>query len=313
MNREATLEAVDKRVQELPLGDSSVFRIITLLNDPESNFEQIVARLSPGLAARFLHIANTAFSGRKVRSIAYAVKLLGYKKMKDVLTTSILMDHFTTQIEGFNLDKFVKQAHFCTVVARALATMLDFNRFENLFTVAMLQNIGKLVIAVYFKDELKRIVALKTNEGRTSCEAENNVLGMRHGEIGAVLLERLNIPADICEAVRYHDSPTGADLPHPSDSDLPYIAREATRIVGCFSLPEGLEPEELTSRLTFAVENGKEGCREYLKANLRDKGYAQIFPSLLEYASQRLYRDLKQHLHERTVPTNGTTAGDYIL
>ena len=63
MNRQATIETVEKRVQELPLGDSSVFRITTLLNDPESNFDQIVARLSPGLAARFLHIANTAFSG----------------------------------------------------------------------------------------------------------------------------------------------------------------------------------------------------------------------------------------------------------
>jgi HD-like signal output (HDOD) protein len=312
MNRQATLEAVEKRVEELPLGDSSVFRIITLLNDPESNFDQIVARLSPGLATRFLHIANTAFSGRKVRSITYAVKLLGYKKMKDVLTTSILMDHFTTRIEGFNLDKFLKQAQFCTVVARALATMLDFNRFDDLFTVAMLQNIGKLVIAVYFKDELKRIVALKKTEGLTSYEAENQVLGMRHGEIGAVLLERFNIPSDICEAVRFHDSPAGSDLPNPSDSDLPFIARQATRIVGCFSLPEGLEPEELTSRLSFAVENGKEGCREYLKAHLRAQGYAQIFPSLLEHASQRLHRDLRNHLRERTEPANCAT-GDYIM
>ena len=312
MNRQATLEAVEKRVQELPLGNSSVFRIITLLNDPESNFEQIVGKLSPGLATRFLHIANTAFSGRKVRSITYAVKLLGYKKMKDVLVTSILMDHFTSQIEGFNLDKFLKQAQFCTVVARALGTMLDFNRFEDLFTVAMLQNIGKLVIAVYFKDELKKIVALKTTEGLTSYEAENQVLGIRHGEIGAVLLERFNIPQDICEAVRFHDSPAGSDLPKPWDSDLPLIARQATRIVGGFSLPEGLEPEELTSRLTYAVENGRQGCREYLKAHLRAQGYAQIFPSLLQHASQRLHQDLKHHLRDRTEPADCCTA-DYIM
>lgn len=311
MNRQAIIEAVAERVQQLPLGDSSVFKVINLLNDPESNFDQIVARLSPGLAARFLHLANTAFSGRRVRSINYAVKMLGYKKMKDVLVASILMDHFATRLHDFDLDKFLKQAQFCTVVAQALGNMLDFNPCEDLFTVAMLQNIGKLVLAVYFEDDLKKIVALKKTAGLTSYEAENQVLGTRHGEIGAILLERFNIPQDICDAVRFHDSPGETIFAQPGDSDLPFIAREATRVVACFSLPEGLEPEELMARLTASVENGKQGCRRYLKTHLRSAGYRQIFPALLEHASQRLRRDLKHHLQERAAPS--ACSGDHYI
>ena len=71
-----TIDMIDKKVRNLPLIDSAVVKIISLLNNPDSNFEQIVERLSPDLSARFLNIANSAHYGREVRSISFAVKLL---------------------------------------------------------------------------------------------------------------------------------------------------------------------------------------------------------------------------------------------
>jgi HD-like signal output (HDOD) protein len=96
MTTQEVIEFVESKINKLPLIDSEVVGIIMLLNNPASNYEQIVEKLSPSLAARFLNIANSAYyGGREVRSINYAVKLLGYGKMKDILITSILMDHFT--------------------------------------------------------------------------------------------------------------------------------------------------------------------------------------------------------------------------
>ena len=167
MNDKVTIDKIEKRVQNLPLIDSAVFKIITLLNNPDSNFEQIVERLSPDLTARFLNMANTAYYSREVRSIAFAVKLLGYSKMKDILITSILMDHFTKRLVDFNFDRFMNQAQFCAAVARILGEILEFSQLDDLFTVASLQNIGKLVIAVYF--ELGFIVGIHfTTSGQGS-------------------------------------------------------------------------------------------------------------------------------------------------
>ena len=85
-----TIEQISTQINKLPLVDSEVVDIITLLNNPASNFKQIVQKLSPSLATRFLNIANSAYyGGREVRSIDYAVNLLGYDKMKDILITSI--------------------------------------------------------------------------------------------------------------------------------------------------------------------------------------------------------------------------------
>ena len=48
-----TIEQISTQINKLPLVDSEVVDIITLLNNPASNFKQIVQKLSPSLATRF--------------------------------------------------------------------------------------------------------------------------------------------------------------------------------------------------------------------------------------------------------------------
>jgi HD-like signal output (HDOD) protein len=304
MTTQEVMKFVESKINRLPLIDSEVVGIIRLLNNPASNFEQIVEKLSPSLAARFLNIANSAYyGGREVRSINYAVKLLGYGKMKDILVTSILMEHFTKRLKDFNFDRFLKQAQFCAVIAKVLGEVLNFQPLEDLFTVATLQNIGKLVIAVYFKDHHHQIVALKKAEGLPSCKAERKILGVSHGEIGAIVLKRFKVPSEICEAVRFHDS-LDTDLPADNHNHLQHITRRASTIVAQFSLSEEVEPMDLYHMLRATAEEGKRNYREQVQAQIRSKGYDEIFPSLLEQSADLIFNDLKAHLHERVAATN---------
>jgi HD-like signal output (HDOD) protein len=298
MTGEVTISRIEEKVHNLPLIDSAVVKIITLLNNPDSNFEQIVERLSPDLTTRFLIIANSAYYAREVRSIAFAVKLLGYSKMKDILITSILMDHFTKRLIDFNFDRFMNQAQFSAAVARVLGEILEFTRMDDLFTVASLQNIGKLVIAVYFKNQHKQIVDLKRTDGLSTREAEKQVLGISHGEIGAIVLKRFSVPVDICEAVQFHDT-ADEQFPGQPDSHLPYISREAARIVGRFSLPEDMQPNELVERLSDTIREGNSIYREHVKEEIRSKGYEEFFPQVLDQASRLIERDLKKILPQR--------------
>ena len=303
MTNQEVMKFVESKINNLPLIDSEVVGIIRLLNNPASNFEQIVEKLSPSLAARFLNIANSAYyGGREVRSINYAVKLLGYGKMKDILVTSILMEHFTKRLEGFNFDRFLKQAQFCAVVAKVLGEVLNFEPLEDLFTVATLQNIGKLVIAVYFKDHHRQIVALKKAEGLPSCKAERKILGVSHGEIGAIVLQRFKVPPEICEAVRLHDS-LDTELQANNNNYLQHITRQASSIVAQFSLPEEVEPVDLYHMLQATAEEGKRNYRQQVQAQIRSKGYDEIFPSLLEQSADLIFNDLKRHLHVRIPAT----------
>lgn len=298
MTTKGTITRIEEKVHNLPLIDSAVFKIITLLNNPDSNFDQIVESLSPDLTTRFLIIANSAYYGREVRSITFAVKLLGYSKMKDILITSILMDHFTKRLPDFDFGRFMNQAQFTAAVAKVLGEILECTRSDDLFTIASLQNIGKLVIAVYFKEQHRQIIALKKSDGLSTREAEKQILGISHGEIGAIVLKRFNLPRDICDAVQFHDT-SDEKFPGRTDSFLPYIAREAARIVGRFSLPEDMQPNELVEILSDTIREGNVIYREQVKEEIRSRGYEEFFPRVLDHAARLIEQDLKSVLPER--------------
>ncbi len=298
MPLEKTILTIEENVHELPVADALESEVISLLDDPESNFDQIVEKLSPGLATRFLNMANNASCGREVRSISYAVKILGYDRMNRILKSSILIDHLSRRLESFSYKKFQEQARFCAAVSKALGKIFGYARPEDLYTVAMLQNIGKLIIAFYFKDELRKIIRLKKAGEVGSGVAEKKVLGMDHAELGAFVLKKFSIPRDIREAVRRHDAKDRV-VREDMDFELEFIAREATRIVKEFRLPEEVEPREVTGWLETAVEEGRRMRWKAAGNEIRASGYPAVFPSLLRKASSLVSAELSKRLGAR--------------
>jgi HD-like signal output (HDOD) protein len=220
------------------------------------------------------------------------VRLLGYSQMKQILITSILIEHFTKRLEDFSFEKFQKQAQFCAAISRVLGEIVDYGKLEDLFTVAILNNIGKLVIAVYFKKEHKEIIAVKKSKHMTPREAEESILGISHAEIGAFVLERFNIPKDICDAVRFHDAEDRI-ISEQSNFKLEFIVRESARLVGKFKLPEDMAYSEIIEHLKGTVQKGREMYQTGMRAEMQSKGYKEVFTKQLEEASSLVSKGLK--------------------
>ncbi len=300
MEIENRIEKISGRIKRLPLVDKGVFDIISLLNDPDSNFQSIIEKMTPDLTARFLNMANMACYGREVRSINYAVRLLGYREMKNILVSSILIEHLTRQLDlkNFSFEKFQTQAQFCAAISRVMGEIMDYPNLEDLFTVSIVHNIGKLIIALYFIDEYKEIRRLKRQDGLSSREAELKIFGVTHSEIGAEVLERFNIPKEICDAVRFHDNPQ-RNIEDSDNYELEFIFRESTRIVAEYKLPVESDPMKLIDRLSDTIRKARNICRQEKKLKIRLQGYSKIFEMLLNKCSERVQEDLSLILKKR--------------
>jgi len=290
-----TIPQIEAKVHTLPLIDPDAAEVLTLLNDPESNYDQIAKKMSPGLAARLFAILNSGPEQREVRTIGLAVKLLGYEKMKETLKTAIAVDHFTRRLAGFDFDKFLSQAHFCAGVARILGEIMNFNDLGDLTTVATLQNIGKLVIAVYFEDHHDAIVTLKRKEQLPTSLAELRIIGMHHGQIGAIVLRRYHVPREICEAVKLHDHHISIEAHHHL-SELQVISRAAATLAGRFRLPTAFDPVELPDRMRRTIAAGRRLHPQLAKPHIRSGGYEKAFPQLVSQISIMVDRDLRRVL-----------------
>lgn len=259
-------QEIKNKVKGLPLVDAAVFDVLNLLNDPQCDYQKLAEKISPDVAVRFLNIANSAFYGRDVSSLEYALKILGFNRMKQVLVTSFLIDHFSKHLKFklFSFQDYLRQAQFCAVISRSLGEAVGFSRTEDLYTVALLHNIGLLVMAVYFGEACEASTALAAESDLPLLQAQEQVLGVSHPELGALVLTQLNIPREICDAVRYHRVP-GEDIPPAADGELALINRRAVRLAEKIPAPEEAELAAVREALKNLAVRERPACQEKLR------------------------------------------------
>jgi HD-like signal output (HDOD) protein len=283
MTKADTIEAIKKKLEDLPLIDATVMKLLSLLDDIDSDYQQIIGRLSPEIAVKFLNMASSAFYGTEVRSIDYAVRVLGFSGMKQILTTSVLIDQFSKgrYKKIFDFNYFQEHARCCASVSRALGEILKYNDPAELFTVSMLHNIGELIIAVYFGEARDKIDSLIDSKGISISEAEREILGLSHADVGALVLKRFNLSQDICDAVRYHDLENRI-IPEGSNYHMELISREAVRIVERLDLPQKVELTKLTMLLEDIVLSIKETYLAYIRSRPKTDNNQKAFEGIFE-------------------------------
>lgn len=288
------IESVKSKIYSLPLVDVTVVKLLSLLNDPDSSFQQIVEDISPEIAARFIQMANSAYYWVNARSIEYAVRVLGFSKMKQVITTSMLMDHFsrTSDLHGFDFQEFRDGAQLCATISRAFGRMFDHEDPGELFTAAMLLDIGELVIAFHFKDESRAINDLIASEGISADEAERRVMGLGHPEIAALILERYHLSQDICDAVRFHEV-ANRQIPKNSNYKLELIVNKSAKMTDSLEAVEKAEYLAVTDRLEkTVVKEGQRRFRKRVRGDTQQDEYQNLFVTVLEEASILIYDNL---------------------
>jgi HD-like signal output (HDOD) protein len=297
MHRQTDYEQLESlatvEIKNLPLLQGKVQETISLLDDPDSDFYQVINQLSPDITAKFIEYAGSSLHGQTIRSIDHAVRLLGYKQMRQILTTSMLVNHFAaSRSHLFHLEKFHKQAQLCAGIALSLGQIVDYSNQAKLFTVALLHNIGKLIIAVYYTQEYDSIVTLKQQKALSSNEAEKRILGLNHAELGALILKKCHLPEDICHAVRLHEQ----DAIVTDDDDeflLLLILRKASQLANSFSLPaQEIVPQSLPAQLQTSIEQAWNAHRTLLKDLQHRHGLQHIWQQSIEHGADSIRQQL---------------------
>ncbi len=96
------------------------------------------------------------------------------------------------------------------MIARILATRCNILHSERLFVSGLLHDIGELII-FYKLPEMGRDALCRCRSlGEPLPEAEQEVMGFDHAQVGGETLRLWNLPESIVEAVRCHHAPAAA-------------------------------------------------------------------------------------------------------
>jgi putative nucleotidyltransferase with HDIG domain len=138
---------------------------------------------------------------------------------------------------GCSQEGLWRHSVWTATAARLLEARVRPALAEQAFVAGLLHDVGKIVIAANHGEQFVSICRKVEREGKSFAEAEAEVLGCSHAEIGGVLAQQWRLPESLAEAVTYHHAPAAAEV----DVALAAAVQVADALV--LSLGVGAVPE----------------------------------------------------------------------
>lgn len=201
-------------MSRLPSLPSTYFDLLKEIESPSVTLQgiaDVIAR-DPVATARLLQMANSAaFSpAEKVTQPMDAVALLGVQSVKSmVLCLQVFSQQDAAREAGLSLEQLWEHALLVAKFARQITLKQtdDPERAEEAFTVGLLHDVGRIVMASNLPKEYAAAVAAAREQSRPLHEEEAARFGVNHARVGAYLLGLWGLPASYIEAVAAHHAP----------------------------------------------------------------------------------------------------------
>ena len=224
------------KILALPTISPVYAEVEKVVHKPDATAEEIakIIELDQSITAKVLRLANSAHFGfnRRVTSIRDAVALLGSKTTENVvLTVSTFEAMDKIKLSGsFDRTAFWEHSIACGAAAKAIARSLEMDEDVH-FSAGILHDIGKVVLDGFFPDYFDRAVKIAVKRDIPIAEAEQETLGITHGDVGSHLVQRWDLPEIFIKVTRAHNSLSVEDKQYEKSVALVHMANILCRIL----------------------------------------------------------------------------------
>lgn len=212
MNDRKAIARLIRETQALPTLPASVVRLNAIAEDQDVTNQEIARVISSDqiLAARVLRLVNSPFYGvpRRVSSIPHALILLGINVVRGLVMSSTLFEIMESRLLGL-----WEHSLATAVASNIIAGHLGMPDREEVTTAGLLHDIGKIVIRVYLEQDPERLAMLDAMvDDMPVFEAERELLGTDHGELGMWLARTWQLPDGLIEPIACHHDVAAAGV-----------------------------------------------------------------------------------------------------
>jgi len=203
------LEQIADKVQKLPTLPSVANKITSLINDPTCTAIRLaeVINKDQSLTTRVLRLVNSAFYSlsAEVTNVKHGIALLGFKTISQMVISISVFDVFAGKYgEEFDRRGFWKHSIGCGVISKIVAQGANYPKEDDCFTAGLLHDIGKVVLDQYLHENMIEVLQRTREKEISFKDAEHEVLGFNHADIGGQVMKKWNIPLPVMVAVQHH-------------------------------------------------------------------------------------------------------------
>lgn len=227
-------------VDNLPTISSVYIALQAALSNMAAGAEDVAKVISEdmSLTAKVLRIVNSAYfsaASGPIASVSKAVARIGFAEIRRICSALEIIRSFKALQRAINSEDFWKHCLMTAITTKVIdqyrATPSDFNE-DTAYVSGLLHDVGQLLLNCYFPEVFKEVIHRAESDNTPYADVERNMLGMDHGEMAGMLLERWHFPEAIIQAVNWHHEPGLAPEKYRSLAQTIHLADFICRSLG---------------------------------------------------------------------------------
>lgn len=199
----ASLQSINRALGDLVRSEGSL----------NSQIAEVIRR-DPSLSARLLRMVNSVYFGlsTRVNNIEEAVFFLGLRQIRELSMATPVIEELEQLQQNTSMslpwkDLWTHSIATAILTREILASTPLHIDDDTDYLIGLLHNVGKVVMAYAFPDELRTLMATPAATPADFCKLERDLIGWDHAEIGAHYIARHQLAEEIVFAVQYHNDP----------------------------------------------------------------------------------------------------------
>ncbi|MGE3273928.1 MAG: HDOD domain-containing protein [Vicinamibacterales bacterium] len=185
-----------------------VQRVGALLDSQHTSAGEVAEEIGKDqvLAAKVLKLVNSGFCGfrKPITTMTHAMVLLGFDVVRSLVLSASVFDLFSAKASALGglWQHSLGTARASTLIAERLGAPKP----EEYAVAGLLHDIGKVLIAEQFPKEYAQIRSVVAERDCLQFEAEKEVLGVTHADVGMWLLRKWSLPSKLVAPVGHHNN-----------------------------------------------------------------------------------------------------------
>jgi HD-like signal output (HDOD) protein len=208
----------------------------------------------PAIIAQIMKIVNSAYYSlpREISSIRYAIAFLGFSEVSRIVLALSVINTLAVK-DRRAVEEFWYHSFYTALITRHLASKIHpYLSIDELWTAAILHDVGKLVYLKFFPDHCKAIQAYCSEQCCLFSEAENHLGFPTSSYLGILLCDHWRLPDKVRCACEYHNLNDLRSL----EKDSPLVDLKQVICLGNLlsSLSSGGLNENLNREISEAIQ-----------------------------------------------------------
>jgi putative nucleotidyltransferase with HDIG domain len=203
-------------VDDLPTIPVVATKVLQLLDDPDANVDAIADLMLTDqvMTARVMKLLNSPVykPTQEITSLKRALVYLGLRHIREIALTTSVMQAFDATSGALELKSFWEHSFGVGMVAKIIAQKIGFQDLEKAYISGILHDLGEVFLSSFLREPFMEVLKhIKTHPNKL-VDAEKELLGTTHCEIGLCIARKWNFPDSYCDVIAYHHNPGQAKI-----------------------------------------------------------------------------------------------------